>query len=150
MSEVAKVLDGIPVELPDGTIVRCRPPTVRQARILMHAYNRVVRPPLDPPVAPAETAPDDERARYAAQVASYADRAAADEAERRAAWQELVDLFPDAVGQPALADRLSPGDIISLVPDFFWKRTGARVQWTPATKATTGTAAGASGSPPSA
>jgi hypothetical protein len=153
MSEVAKLLDGIPVELPDGTIVRCRPPTVAAARILMAAYNRIVRPPLEPPAPPAEGADEGAQARYTAQLATFSDRVTADEGERRAAWQQLLDTFPEAVGQPTLAEQLSPGDLLHLVPDFFWKRTGARVpKTTPAPMGMPvgiGTPAGGDGSPPS-
>jgi len=136
MSEVSKVLDGIPVVLKDGTIIVCQAPTTRQTRILIRAYNRVLRAPL----------PD----------GATADQYAVDEQERRDAMQVLVDTFPDAVGAPELADKISSGDILTLMPDFFWKRTGARVQLAtaaaPATPAPspTGTPAGASGSPPSA
>src|SRR5260370_18228478 len=106
-SQVAQVLDGIPVTLKSGKVVVCQPPSVKAARRLMPAYNRVIAPPL----------PDD----------APAAAITADEAERRAALQLLLDEFPAAVGQAqALEDGLAPWDIVRLLPGFFLKGTGAR------------------------
>jgi hypothetical protein len=58
------------------------------------------------------------------------------------ALTELVLTFPEAVGQPSLAEHIAPADVFVLLSDFFWCRTGARVRQPNGTAPSTGTASG--------
>lgn len=60
------------------------------------------------------------------------------------ALTELVMAFPEAVGQPGLADHIAPADVFALLSDFFWCRTGARVRPANPSAQSTGTPSGPS------
>jgi hypothetical protein len=148
----AQLFDGIDLKLRDGTVVPCKSPSVRHARLLMRAYNRLLA--SVPPTPNGHGA--DAQATAAAQ-ATYEAAVVADEAGRRSAMTELLDVFPAAVAatevaQEALIDGLSLGDIMGVLPTFFWKRTGAAVvgQEAPTSAQPTGTTLPVTGSPPSA
>lgn len=131
--KVAQLLDGVSIQLKDGTTVTCQPLSLRETRVLMEEYNRVVAPTLPETATPQELATD--------------------ERERQQAMIKLLDAFAAAVGRPELADdkRFGPGDLLRVLPGFFWKGTGAKlVETQPPSRASTGTGSGASTSPPSA
>lgn len=108
--EVAQLFDGVPVQLADGSVIRCTPFSLRHARTLLTAYRRTFAPPVPDTATPAERS--------------------ADEAAREAALDQILELFPAAAGIPAdspALDQLSGGDVLRVLPGFFWKRTGAQL-----------------------
>ncbi|HLZ46571.1 MAG TPA: hypothetical protein VKQ05_12930 [Gemmatimonadales bacterium] len=107
---VEQLENGVRVQCTDGAIVVCKSLTLQAAKQIITLWRKrfAPRPPVsDPPT-------DAERRAVTAWAIGVAD-----------ARVEVVDVFGTLY--PELAAHISPGDVESLLPDFFWLATGAAV-----------------------
>ncbi len=110
MSAVEQLEHGVRVCCADGTEIVCAPLTLKTAKQILPLFNKRFAP--KPPVSTPPT--DAEAAALAKHFLSIA--------ETRI---EIVRLFGDLY--PDLEAHISPGDVESLLYDFFWHATGAIV-----------------------
>jgi len=112
MSAVEQLENGVRVQCADGTVVVCKALMLKAAKQIIPLWNARFAP-RPTPVDPEHPSDVEQRA-----IAAWAIGIA------RARIQ-MVEVFGDLY--PELAKHISPGDVESLLPDFFWSATGAAV-----------------------
>lgn len=101
---VEQLASGVQIRLADGSILKHRALTISEVRRLMKPWQAAIQR-VD------RQAPAEEQLKQAS--------------EKGKALQELLELCEQIA--PDLAERLAPGDLLSVLADFFWSQSGAEV-----------------------